>query len=321
MAGRRSRSNGGNAVRAEGSFRERPVFFPAGRETLFGVLTEPISRPTGATVVLVPGGAGTLDGINRNRLWVRLARDLAAKGCYVFRFDYHGAGESTGEGEPLRLDRPFVSDLTGATEWLSDQGLQNQILVGSCFGARTALAAAKRIPGTRGMILATPFVRDVEQGQRIATLRAVGWTPRQYLRSALTLRTIRGLLDAGRRRAYLRVARTKLDSLRGRGAFAAAADRKSLISHNFLDPFEDVLARAIPMLVLFGEEDDAFHEFQQERQGALGRLIDAAGRSIDLETVPGKMHGLRSLVSQESFLDHSVSWLLRQGHIRAMADV
>ena len=308
-------------MNAGGGYQELPVFFPAGQETLFGVLTEPRSGPTGATVVLVPGGAGTLDGINRNRLWVRLARDLAARGCHVFRFDYHGAGESTGEGEPLRLDRPFVSDLKGATDWLSGQGLHNQILVGSCFGARTALAAAKGMPETRGMILATPFVRDVEQGQRVATLRAVGWTPRQYLRHVVTPRTIRGLLDADRRRVYLRVARTKLDALRRRGAFAAGDGRKSLVSSNFLDPFEDVVARAIPMLVLFGEDDDAFHEFQQERQGALGHLIDAAGRSIDLKVVPGKIHGLRSLASQESFLDHSMSWLLRQGHIRAMADV
>jgi pimeloyl-ACP methyl ester carboxylesterase len=321
MARRGACSDEGDTVTATESYRELPVFFPAGRETLFGVLTEPRSAPTGVTVVLVPGGAGTLDGINRNRLWVRLARDLAARGCHAFRFDYHGAGESTGEGEQLRLDRPFVSDLTGATDWLSGQGLRKQILVGSCFGARTALAAAKGLPEIRGMILATPFVRDLAQGERVATLRAVGWTPRQYLRHVLRLRTIRGFLQTNRRRAYVRVARTKLDSLRGRGAFAGRSDRKGLVSHNFLDPFEDVLARAIPMLVLFGEDDDAFHEFQQERQGVLGRLIDAAGPSIDLETVPGKIHGLRSLVSQQSFLDHSMLWLQRKGHIQAMADV
>lgn len=304
-----------------GSYRETPIFFPAGDETLLGVLTEPRSGSTEGTVVLVPGGAGTLDGVNRNRLWVRLARDLAARGCHVFRFDYHGAGESTGESEPLRLDRPFVSDLKGATRWLTAQGLGQQVLVGSCFGARTALAAAEEIPATRGLVLATPFVRDVEQGQRMATLMAVGWSPREYLRRAVTLRTVRGLFDRGRRDVYLTVARAKVRALTGRGASGHVGGRKSMVSRNFLDPFQSVVSRSIPTLLLFGEDDDAYHEFLQEREGVLGRILDGTGRLIDVETIPGRIHGLRSLVSQESFLSHTQVWLKRQGFIREMAGV
>lgn len=298
------------------TFREAPVFFPADGETLFGVLAQPGSSSEGGTVVLVPGGAGTLDGINRNRLWVRFARDLAGRGCRVFRFDYHGAGESTGEVEQLRLDRPFVSDLTGATRWLAGQGMREQILIGSCFGARTALSAAEKIPTTRGVILATPFVRDVEQGHRTATLMAVGWAPRQYLRRLVSLRTVRGLFDRERRGVYLTVAKAKVRSLSRGRASGARGGGKSLVSRNFLDPLQGLISRSIPTLLLFGEDDDAYLEFQQEMGGILGRILEGAGQLVSVETVPGRIHGLRSLDSQESFLTLASGWLQRQGFIK-----
>jgi pimeloyl-ACP methyl ester carboxylesterase len=302
-------------------FRETPVFFAAGGETLFGVLTQPGSSGVRGTVVLVPGGAGTLDGVNRNRLWVRVARDLAARGSHVFRFDYHGAGESTGEAEPLRLDRPFVSDLNGATGWLASQGMREPVLVGSCFGARTALSAAENIPATKGLILATPFVRDVEQGHRTATLMAVGWGPRQYLRRLASFRTVRGLIDRERRSVYLTIAKAKVDLLRGKGISGALGNGKSLISRNFLDPLQGAISRSIPVLLLFGEDDDAYLEFQQEMEKSiLGRILDGAGQLVTVETAPGRLHGLRSLASQEAFLALSRAWLERQGFIRTTFD-
>lgn len=63
-------------------------------------------------VITLTGGA-SITGIDRNRLYVRLARKLAARGFYVLRFDYHGVGESMGKAQ-YDLEEPFVTDLDGA---------------------------------------------------------------------------------------------------------------------------------------------------------------------------------------------------------------
>ena len=297
------------------AFRESPVMFPADGETLFGILTRPIATEPDLTVVLAPGGAGTMDSINRNRLWVTFARTLATRGVNVFRFDSHGAGESTGAQGRLRLDRPFAADLHGAIAWLASQGLTAYVLVGACFGARTALAAAPRMDGVRGMILATPFVRDVEQGHRVATLRAIDWTPRDYLHRVLSVRTFRALRHGKNWRVLAAVARGKVRSRRTGLEGSSAEGASGLVSPHFLDPFVVMAGRGVPSLMLFGADDDAFQEFSQERSRTLGRVLDAAGPSITIVAVPGRIHGLRSLASQAEFVDASTSWLLSTGFI------
>lgn len=139
---------------------DAPFFFPAGEEMLFGVLTRPTGEANGTTVTMLTGG-GYLTSTHRNRMYVRLSRRLAALGYHTLRFDYHGTGESTGSARQFHIDEPFVEDLAGAIGWLEGQGLSRHVLVGSCFGSRTALACSPQIPGLERLVLLSPPARDV----------------------------------------------------------------------------------------------------------------------------------------------------------------
>jgi dienelactone hydrolase len=290
------------------SQHEIPGFFPAGREWIFGILTRPTVEPVGTAVVLVPTGAGTRDSINRNRLWVRLARRAAGLGYHAVRFDYHGAGESTGIEDQLRIDRPIVQDLDGAVEWVKSQGVAEFILVGSCYGARAALSYAPGAPGLRGLVLATPYLRDMAQGERVATLRAIEWSLGQYLRRAMSVRVLRRLRDRDKRRAYGTVAKRKVAAL-GSRLLGRRAERAS---PNFLDPLGQVLDRNVPVLFLYGEQDDAYEEFEASKGGRFGRLLERHSARVDVDVLPGRLHAFSTVQAQDAAMERITNWLAQR---------
>lgn len=140
------------------TIRERAVYFPAGRDDLFGILSSPPSgEPSDLAVVIlgeaVPGGMR-----GQNAVLVRLARAVARAGLVSFRFDYHGVGESTGATPVARRDAPFLEDVDAAFDWLRTQGSRRFLVVGSCFGAQTALLAVPGRPEIRGVGLLSCLV-------------------------------------------------------------------------------------------------------------------------------------------------------------------
>ena len=289
------------------SQQERPAFFSAGSELLFGILTEPVGDPVGTAVVLVPGGAGTRESINRNRIWVRLARRAAGLGYHALRFDYHGSGESTGVEERLRLDRPFTGDLQAAARWAEAQGVSSLVLVGSCYGARTALSYAPNATKLAGLVLATPYIRDMAQGERVATLMAVEWSFGQYVRRLFSRRALRGFLKRDKRRAYVRVAKARVRQLARKLRWRRRYDGAS---PKFIDPLVTLLERRIPVLFLFGEEDYAYEAFLRAKEGRLGRLLEKAGPLVQVAVLPGRIHAFPTTRCQDEVIERITQWLI-----------
>ncbi len=114
--------------------RQTPLYFPAGENRLFGVLTSPPGPESGLGVLLLAGGVYVLS-TNRNRVFVRLARELAGLGHQVLRIDFRGVGESTGTISSYDLADPNVEDVRGAMDVLQAASVSGVIVVGSCFGA------------------------------------------------------------------------------------------------------------------------------------------------------------------------------------------
>lgn len=286
---------------------EEPAFFSAGNETLFGILTRPNAESSEIAVVMLPGGAGTRLSSNRNRLSVRVCQRVSHLGYHAFRFDFHGAGESTGAEEFLRLDQPFVEDVEGAIRWLQEQGVTGFVLIGSCFGARTALASASRLSGVRGVVLISPPVRDYGEGERIVTRMADDWSIWRYLGRALRLRVLVGFLSRDRRRIYGKAARLKWRSLQRRLSPASPDDGAGVASANFTEPLVDLLGRGIPVLILYGDAEDSYEEFQRARRGRLGALLESAEATVS--TLPGAVHGFTTVAVQDEVLDVLAGWL------------
>lgn len=281
---------------------EQPAFFPAGDETLFGILTRPKAANGGAALIMVPG-AERLG--YRNRVGVMLAHRLAARGHPVFRFNYRGCGDSTGKAGRFRLDDLFTSDALGATDWLRGQGVRRFLYSGSCFGARTALAAAAREPDVAGVIVVAMPMVDHASGER--GTRGTAQSPLSSLtRQALRRKTLRGLRDRDVRRMYAEALRHKLRrTFRG----SASTDGESEVSPVMLGHLTTLIERRVPLLFLYGERDSAYKEFLAAPR--VRRMLEEAGDTVEVRIIPDILHGWVSIPAGETAVELMTEWVVR----------
>ena len=284
------------------SHQEVPFFAAAPEGDVFGIVTRATVVPNGKVVVLLQGGSW-IPSPGRNRMWALLARRLAGLGYHAVRLDYHGVGESAGHFENYQLDRPFVDDVAAVVSWLGERaGLREFVLVGTCFGARTALASVGRIPGLAGLALVPPPVRDWAMGEQYVSY-PISW----YARRALRRRALARLLDRDHRKAYLALAARKLRHALGRRG--GRTPRSSLVSPHFLEHMAEAVELEVPMLLVYGERDLFYEDFQRAEAGRLGELLRRAGELVNLQVVEGTVHGFTHGDVQDQVIEVLEDWL------------
>jgi pimeloyl-ACP methyl ester carboxylesterase len=301
-----------------GTRAETPLFFPAGEETLFGVLTTPPGRANGLAALTLPGAwYGTSTG--RNRLLVRMCRRLAGAGFHALRFDYRGVGESTGSIEAFRLEEPLVEDLDGAVRALEARGLTGLVLVGVCFGGRTALLGSPRVADLRAVVLVSPPLGRGAKGRGPAGESSI-WT---LLRRALRVNVLKGLFDPHVRRLYARVARKQWRRLRRklRPQRTGPDPREDprWATPEVLRPLEALVARRVPVLMAFGEDDIGYADFLRAGKGRFGELLERAGSLVQVEVLKGPLRGFARVEMQDLLIDRVVGWLQRLSEPEARA--
>ena len=134
------------------------LLFASGKEKLVGILHLP-DKPARVGLIIVVGGAQYRVGSHRQ--FVLLARELAAHGIPVMRFDYKGMGDSEGElGQPEPCEH-LDSDIRAAVDTLLDRlpDLEKVVLWGLCDGASAILLYAHHDPRVQGAVLLNPWVR------------------------------------------------------------------------------------------------------------------------------------------------------------------
>lgn len=132
--------------------------FASGKEKLLGILHLP-DRPATVGLIVVVGGAQYRVGSHRQ--FVLLARELAAHGIPVMRFDYKGLGDSEGQlGQPEPCEH-LNPDIRAAVDTLLDRlpNLEKVVLWGLCDGASAILLYAHHDPRVQGAVLLNPWVR------------------------------------------------------------------------------------------------------------------------------------------------------------------
>lgn len=121
--------------------REKVLRFGVERG-LTGILAEPAERRDGGPGVVLLN-SGILHHVGPSRIYVDLARNLAAEGLITLRFDYSGIGDS----EPRKDSLPFVQSAPVETQAAMDLlqkkfGLEDFWLIGLCSGADMAFKVA-----------------------------------------------------------------------------------------------------------------------------------------------------------------------------------
>jgi exosortase A-associated hydrolase 1 len=138
---------------------EIPLVFTSQNKRLVGIIHQPEETFTQGLLLIV-GGPQTRVGSHRQ--FLLLARALAKRGIAVFRFDYHGMGDSEGELSDFYSALP---DVDNALKTFMKQcpTLERVALWGLCDAASVAMAYAPYSPPiVNQLILLNPWVRQAE---------------------------------------------------------------------------------------------------------------------------------------------------------------
>lgn len=292
---------------------ETPVFFDAVGERLFGVVTRP-DQPNGIGVLVIQGGDTVNVSLQRNRLAVRMCRQLAAKGYTTFRFDYHGLGESTGTVGELRLSAPFTEDAAAAAEVLREVGVGPIVLMGACFSSRTALSTAPQLQDVAAIVMATPPIGSYERTEAVAERMARDRSVADYAKLALRAKTLKAISDPVRRAFYLKVGRSKVQQVvrkvTGGAKPGGGRDPFWWVSKQLVEPLDVMVDRRVPVLIAYGVDDPLLREFDRASEGRLGEIVRRGEGVVTVaRDLPGVIHGFPAVAGQEAFVELAYRWI------------
>ena len=295
------------------SSRDEPVYFPNGSDTYCGIISAPTSGTTNSTGVVLLAGTGAGTGtIGRNRMWVTMARTLAASGITVLRFDYAGVGDSTGEMIGYDLDTPAIDALQAAFDLLSSRGLERVMVVGTCYGARTALAGSVGDSRIAGIHLLVPPVKSNTKGSAGADHLARHAGSAELARRAVSPRTIMRMIKSkGARKAARRLVSVKAQRTAAAvaGSSSPGHDQDRKASQGFERPLHRLLADGVPIHILFGMDDFYWTQFRDAAQGRLGEDLDHYKDLIRVETIQGTLRGFPTVRVQDLAVESVVNWV------------
>ncbi len=135
------------------------------RQSLIGVITWPPAAESSAARMTQPVTAGRLPAIlllnsgilhrvGPNRIYVKIARSLAALGFVVLRFDFSGVGDSPARDDNLLFEQSSLQEIEQAMATLhSLAGSTSFALMGLCSGAQAALQGALSNRSVVGAVL------------------------------------------------------------------------------------------------------------------------------------------------------------------------
>jgi alpha-beta hydrolase superfamily lysophospholipase len=134
----------------------KPFYFGDSGRPLFGVHHPPRGAHRRAGVVIChPFGQ---EYLRAHRSLRELGGRLAGAGFHVLRFDYHGCGDSAGEGNEARLEEWLGDTAAAVAEIREAAGSTPVALVGLRLGATLAGLAASRLGSVEALVLWDPVI-------------------------------------------------------------------------------------------------------------------------------------------------------------------
>lgn len=136
---------------------ERCIVFDCAGEACVAILHPAFEQVSDIGILIIVGGPQYRAGSHRQ--FVLLARQLAAAGYPVFRFDYRGMGDSEGEVRDFRFVADDLRAALNAMATSSGGCMRRIVIFGLCDAASAALMNASDDARVAGLILANPWVR------------------------------------------------------------------------------------------------------------------------------------------------------------------
>jgi pimeloyl-ACP methyl ester carboxylesterase len=143
-----------------GSIREQALLLGKRKSLVAIIAQEPIAaRAAVERPVIVILNSGIIHRVGPNRMFVRLARQLASAGHVVVRFDLSGIGDSeprTDQLDPLDAALADIREVLDSLE--ASRQARKFVLVGLCSGADHSIVYGGQDPRVVGMVLIDPSI-------------------------------------------------------------------------------------------------------------------------------------------------------------------
>jgi pimeloyl-ACP methyl ester carboxylesterase len=272
--------------------------------SLVGILTNP-AREAQAThlpaVILL--NAGIVHRVGPQRLYVKIARSLAAMGFVVLRFDFSGIGDSTVRHDNLPFEKSTVSETQEAMSYLeAERGIGRFVLAGLCSGADISLKTACADPRVAGAVLLNPQGDELDTGDELRSYFLLSARARSVWKSALFnpqkwWRVLTGRTD------YRDVARVLLFTLRSK-----VARKKRVVSGPSLyaENLRLAVGRAVRLLLVFSDGDTGL-DYIHAVLGAELQQLRSSGKAA-FHVIPRSDHMFTSLRYQDTLLTLVREW-------------
>jgi uncharacterized protein len=316
------------------SSKVTPVTFPnADGLRLFGMLHEPAQPRCSDTAVLLLS-PGVKMRVAPHRLYNKMTEHFLSLGFPVFRFDFHGLGDSEGEApERLLADLygatqvgRYIADTIAAMDWYQrERGISRFIASGLCGGALTGLLTAERDPRIVSLLsLSIPVILDgsnIDPSKYMTRAQLAG-TRSSYLRKLRVWdvnvwRSWKRLLTL--QSDYRLMLRSLLKPLAARlsptakPAAQPSADTPARATDNtnphFAPAFRRMISTARPVLLLFAETDRLYWEFDAKFFQPHAESMRAHEAWYTVHVTPQANHIFSAAHAQREMLEQCTRWL------------
>ncbi len=288
--------------------RERGLLLGSA-SSLVAVMTEPSSAVNPDRPAVILFNAGVIHRIGPNRVYVRIARALAAAGFLALRFDLSGRGDSDVRPDTTSYAEGDLREAQEVMTYLEQaKGVRTFVLMGICSGAGLAYQAACVDPRVVGIALIEAYA-----------FPTTGFYLRYYARRALRARswlnTFAGRNPLGRRlrRAWWKeraASPEAVDDWMGAGADVALAAPAIPPKEIVTKTLRDLIARSVHLCLVFSGGGDGGASGYNYR----GQFVDAfpnvdfKGR-LRVEYVANADHTFTLLANQKTLVSIILDWM------------
>lgn len=284
--------------------REEVLLFGK-KSSLVGIMTyPPETERVNKLPVIMLLNAGLLHRVGPNRLYVKMARNLATLGFMVLRYDFSGIGDSPVRSDNLPFLERWVNELLEAMDYLQvTRGIDRFISMGLCGGAYVSFKTAcfdSRIVGV-ALFNSQDHLHDdsnekLSSGIRNRILALQNWriSFSSSFNAKKWLKVVTGKVD------YLAIARNQLRNLFTRKKRIVSGAKKGVADMHLL------AGRGVHVLHVYSEGDEGLDYFHLMLGDNIREWI-ACGR-LKVEIIPGANHTFTLLCNQEHLLKVVRNW-------------
>ena len=287
--------------------REEAVLFGK-TSSLVGIITDPPAANRNPQLpAILCLNAGILPRVGPNRLYVKMARALAAMGFVVLRFDFSGIGDSAVRDDTLPFRKSAVSETQEAMNYLgAARDSQRFVLTGICSGATVSFHTARCDPRVVGAVLINPWGHlhdDTDEWNAAIRNRALAHHYRRIIfsssfRAKNWWKAMTGKVDY----------RSILPVMVGSGLRSLLRRKEHMLrnGNHAADTLRSLAERGVRLLHLYSEADEGL-DYLSVILGGEVRQWNESGL-LTIEVIAGANHTFMLLWSQDHLLQVVQNW-------------